>query len=111
MLRQGSTEEWAVSAVTMSEVLFGLERARTAQQRSDRQDFIEMILAIYPVLPFDISAARTYARIWAELVNSGQRMHDFMIAATALTYDYALLTDNVREFSRVPGLTVRQPSW
>ncbi len=34
-----------------------------------------------------------------------------MIAATALTHEYELLTENVREFNRVPGLKVRQPDW
>jgi predicted nucleic acid-binding protein len=57
--------------------------------------------------------AEMHARIWAELAASGQRIgaHDFMIAATALVYQYTLLTDNVREFSRIPGLEVRQPAW
>jgi predicted nucleic acid-binding protein len=34
-----------------------------------------------------------------------------MIAATALAHEYVLLTRNVREFQRIPGLEVRQPAW
>jgi predicted nucleic acid-binding protein len=37
--------------------------------------------------------------------------NDLIIAATALTYDYELLTDNVRHFERINGLAVRQPRW
>ena len=37
--------------------------------------------------------------------------NDLIIASTALANDYDLLTDNVREFQRVPGLTMRQPVW
>jgi tRNA(fMet)-specific endonuclease VapC len=106
-------EPGAMSAITLSELLFGLERAATSDQKSRRQTFIEAALEDFPVVPFDEAVARIHARIWAQLVTSGQAIgtHDFMIAATALTYDYALLSDNVREFSRVPGLTVRRPNW
>jgi tRNA(fMet)-specific endonuclease VapC len=37
--------------------------------------------------------------------------YDAIIAATALANGYDVLTDNIREFSRVPGLVVRQPNW
>ena len=37
--------------------------------------------------------------------------HDLQIAATALAWGYAVLTDNLRDFHRVPGLEVRQPIW
>jgi predicted nucleic acid-binding protein len=37
--------------------------------------------------------------------------HDPLIAATALAYGHAVLTQNLREFQRVPGLLVREPSW
>jgi predicted nucleic acid-binding protein len=36
---------------------------------------------------------------------------DLLIAATALTHGYDLLTNNLRDFARVPGLRVRQPTW
>ncbi len=37
--------------------------------------------------------------------------HDLLIAATALAYGHSILTHNLREFRRVPGLDVRQPRW
>jgi len=36
---------------------------------------------------------------------------DLLIAATAVAHGYAVLTENVREFSRIPSLGVHQPFW
>ena len=66
-----------------------------------------------PIFDFDLRAARVHANIWALLVANGHTIgsHDLLIAATALSHGYAVLTDNAREFHRVPGLEVRQPNW
>lgn len=57
-------------------------------------------------LAFDAACAEHAARIRAELEAAGTPIgpHDTLIAATALRYQVALVTRNVREFSRVPGL-------
>jgi len=112
-LNENDAEPCAVSALTVSELLFGLYRARTDRQRTQRQTFIDAALAVLPVLPFDLPVAQVHARLWAELVASGQRIgaHDFMIAATALAHQYTLVTHDVREFERIPGLEVRQARW
>ena len=66
-----------------------------------------------PVLPFDLLVARVHARVSAQLLDAGRLIgaHDLLIAATALAHGYAVLTQNLRDFRRVPGLDVRQPSW
>lgn len=109
----GQDESVALSAITASELLAGAYRADTPERRTRRQAFVESVLEVIPVFPFDIQVARTHARIWAQLAGVGQTIgaHDLLIAATALTYRYSVLTDNVREFQRVPGLEVKQPSW
>jgi predicted nucleic acid-binding protein len=113
MVIEDGSESSAISALTVSELLFGLYRASSSEQRMRRETFLNAALTLLPVLPFDLTVARTHARIWSDLVASGQRIgaHDFMIAATAVAYGYAVLTHNVREFSRVPGLDVRLPAW
>jgi len=113
VLREDESEPWAISALTVSELLFGLHRAKTIRQRTQRQAFMNAAIAVLPVLSFDLLVAEVHARIWAELVTSGQRIgaHDFIIAATALANGYSVLTQNVAEFARVPGLEVRQPRW
>src|SRR5687767_1072185 len=103
----------AISTVTASELLVGLHRARTPAQRTQRQTFINSALETLAVLPFDLVIAEVHAKLWAELSRSGQLIgiHDMLIAATALANEFAILTENVREFSRIPGLEVRQPAW
>lgn len=58
------------------------------------------------ILPFDSECTAHAARIRAALEAAGTRIgpHDTLIAATALRYQAALVTRNVREFARVPGL-------
>jgi len=109
----GRDEPLAIASVTASELLFGVHRANTSERRTRRETFVEAILAAFPVLPFDLLAARTHARIWAYLATTGQLIgeRDLMIAAIALTHGYDVLTDNVGEFARIPGLNVRRPTW
>jgi len=61
-----------------------------------------------PNLPFDLPAARRYARIRDHLERAGQVIggNDLMIAAIALTHGLTLVTNNGAEFQRVPGLQV-----
>jgi tRNA(fMet)-specific endonuclease VapC len=112
-LLQLAEDDFAISAVTASELMFGLHRATTAAQRRRREAFLNEALAILPVLPFDLAVAREHARIWAELATMGQPIgaRDSMIAATALAHRDSLLTGNMSEFSRVAGLEVFTPTW
>ena len=104
-----SEEDLAISAVTASELLHGVFRARTAAQRNRRQAFVEGLLAQLPVVAFDLMVARTHASLWADLAKRGTAVgeRDLMIAATAITKDYALLTRDERSFPKIPGLRMR----
>lgn len=97
-----------ISAVTASELLVGVHRADTDARRARRAAFVEAVLARLPIVPFDAEAARVHAGLYAALAAAGQLIgaHDLIIAATALSNGCAVLTGNVREFSRVPGLEV-----
>lgn len=94
-------------------MLYGVERASSEERRSRRLAWVESIFAAVPVVPFGVEVARTHAMIWAGLEAVGGRIgsHDLLVAATAVTYGYDVLTLNVAEFSRVPGLTVVRPDW
>lgn len=106
-------EPIAIAAITASEFLVGIHCADTEARCLQREAFVEALLARVPVLQFDLVVARTHARLWADLAVRGQLIgpHDLQLAATALAFGYAVLTDNLREFHRVPGLVVRQPAW
>lgn len=101
----------AISAITVSELLHGVHRTQEELRREKRQNFVDFILELFPVIPFDLEVARTHARLWARLAATGQMMgaHDLLIAATALTLNYGVLTANEREFRRIAELTVINP--
>ena len=106
--RWGDRGEAFLSAVSVSELLVGVHRADTEARRTRRLAYVEGILARVPVLDFDTDAARVHATVFATLSARGQLIgaHDLIIAATALSHGCAVLTVNVQEFRRVPGLEV-----
>ena len=106
-------EPVALAAVTASELLVGVHRADSRVRRLTREEFVEGVIEIFPVLPFNLRVARVHAEIWAELTSTGSTIGfiDMIIASTALAHGYSVLTDNIRDFNRVPGLEVRQPDW
>ncbi len=100
--------EVVISAITVSELLVGVHRADDENRRARRSAFVEAILARLPVLDFTTEVARVHAGLFATLARQGRLIgaHDLIIAATALSHDCAVLTSNVSEFERVPGLEV-----
>ncbi len=71
------------------------------------------LLRYVDVLPFDIREAQIYADLFAQLRSTGQTVgaFDLLIAATALAHNCSVVTLNLREFNRIPGLTVIAPDW
>lgn len=106
-------EDAAMASITASELLIGVHRADSPARRLRREAFVETILAALPVIAFDLRIARVYAQLSAQLAAAGQPIgaHDLLISATALADGSAVLTLNMRNFARVPGLVVRQPDW
>lgn len=96
----------AISSVTASELLVGAYLGRTRAERSRNRREAEQILKTVPVIPFDVPAARTHARLRARLRKEGREppAYDLIIAATAVTHGYRVLTLNPKDFERVPGL-------
>ena len=96
-----------VSAVTLSELWVGVYKADSAERRRKRALFVEGIEAAIPALDFTAEIARVHAKMLADLapgVTVGT--HDALIGATARCFDHTVLTDNVRDFSRLPGVRV-----
>ena len=100
----------AVAAVTASELLHAVERARDAGIRQRRSAFVEGVLENVPVIPFGLAEARAHARIWAELAAAGALIgaHYLQVAATALVAGSEVAALNVSEFGRVPGLPLAE---
>ena len=96
-----------ISAITCSELLIGVHRANTAARRARRSAYVETLLARLPMLAFDATVARTHAQLLGALPrNVTLGAHDLIIGATALAHGFALLTANIADFRRMPGVVV-----
>jgi len=95
----------AVSVITLAELWFGAAKSQRPQRSRAEQD---VALAPFRVLDFDAVAADRYAAIRAHLTIIGRPIgdRDLMIAAIALANRRTVVTSNVSEFARVPGLKV-----
>ncbi len=102
-------EPMALSVITASELLHGIYRAEEPAHRMQRERLVEAILARFPVVEFDLAAARVHARLWAELAVRGEVVgaHDLLISASAIALDFQVATANARDFQRIPGLRVQ----
>jgi len=104
-----------IAAITVSELLAGVHLAKTLEARIQRSAFVEGVLSAIPCLPFEEAVARTYAELYAHFLKSSPRIqripnvHDLQIAATAITNGFAVLTNNIQDFGKVPGLKIETP--
>jgi len=107
-VRSDDDEELAIAAITASELLHGVHRLRGAVARTRAERFVEHLLDVIPVVPFDLDVARIHARIDAELSAAGAAVGDadLMIAATGVWLDYRIATRDLRSFPKIKGLTV-----
>ena len=107
-LAQRQQEEFFLSVVTASELLHGVHWAIQPEVQAKRSAFVEAILERFPLLPVDLATARTHAQAWAALAAAGMMIgpHDLWLAATCIAHGLTMVTANVREFTRVPGLAV-----
>lgn len=111
MISGREDEPFGISAVTVSELLHGIYRTDSEKRRLRRVAYVEKVIEIFPVYPFDLSASRIYARIWAGIAKRGQSIgaHDLMIAATAISLGFSVVTSDMRDFGKIKGLTVERP--
>jgi tRNA(fMet)-specific endonuclease VapC len=104
-LASHSTTDLAVSQITVAELRFGAEKSSAPKQ--NHQALEEFLLPLQ-VLDFDGPAATTYGIVRRKLEADGTPIGplDNLIAAHAISQDLTLVTQNVKEFKRVPGLKV-----
>jgi tRNA(fMet)-specific endonuclease VapC len=91
-----------VCSVVAAELAFGVAKSSSARNRQA----LEMFLAPLTILPFDTTAVWVYGDLRADLERRGTPIGslDTMIAAHALSQQSLLVTNNTREFAKVPGL-------
>ncbi len=102
--RQHRMGEIGVCSVVAAELAYGVAKSGSTRNRQA----LEMFLAPLVVLPFDEAALWVYGDLRAELERKGTPIGslDTMIAAHAISQHSTLVTNNTREFARVPGLAL-----
>ncbi|MBI6896292.1 tRNA(fMet)-specific endonuclease VapC [Pseudomonas putida] len=95
----------AISTVTLMELIYGAEKSAAPERNLA---IVEGFAARLDVLDYDIQGAAHTAQLRAELAKAGTPIgpYDRMIAGHARARGLTLVTNNLREFQRVPGLRV-----
>ncbi|NTU50489.1 MAG: type II toxin-antitoxin system VapC family toxin [Desulfobulbaceae bacterium] len=104
-LTQQPVTSVALSTVTIAELQFGVHKS---SDPAKNQQALEQFLVPFVFLDFDYDATQTYGVIRAYLEAQGTPIGalDTLIAAQALAHQLIMVTNNVREFARVPNLRV-----
>jgi len=102
---QFSPFDLAISAITVCELEYGAWKSSSPEK--NRQTLIKL-LAPFEICPFDEQAASHYGDLRTHLEASGEPVDamDMLIAAHARSLSLTLVTNNIKEFERVPGLRV-----
>ncbi|ARN77227.1 VapC toxin family PIN domain ribonuclease [Nonlabens spongiae] len=94
----------AISEITLAELMFGAENSKNpSKNKNIIQEFTDevKIIPIYNAIPI-------YASEKVRLRSIGKMISDFdlLIGATAVVYDFIMVTENLKEFNRIKGITL-----
>ncbi len=98
-----SPKEIAIPSIVLYELEYGIAKSNSPRKR---QAQLNEICSVVEVLPFNSQEARCSALIRANLEKKGAPIgpYDLLIAGTAVAYQGILVTNNTKEFNRVPDL-------
>ena len=104
-LQEHSELGLCISTITLAELTHGVYKSINKEKNMDA--LFQFLLKI-EILPFDMLAAFEYGKVCAHLQKQGTPIGplDTLIAAHALSRSLTIVTNNVREFERVPGLII-----
>jgi len=102
-LRQHSPEELGVTIIRVAELWFGARKG--ARPESTRRE-VDAFLKPFDVLPFNLAAAEAYGQLRFELEHLGRPIgeRDLLIASIGVAQGLTVVTHNISEVGRVPGL-------
>jgi tRNA(fMet)-specific endonuclease VapC len=97
--------EIGISSITLSELEYGIEKS--AFQQKNRLALMQF-LCPFNIVPYEDTASRIYGKIRAVLESQGNPIGamDLLIAAQAIALDIVLITNNEKEFRKVPDLKI-----
>ena len=98
-------EDVCISSVTYAELVHGVEKSAAVEKN---RLALSMLLANMEILDFDAQAADCYGKIRSDLEKKGRPIGplDMMIAGHGQSLGYTVVTNNVKEFSRVSALRI-----
>jgi tRNA(fMet)-specific endonuclease VapC len=101
-------DQLCISSITLAELAYGAEKSA---RRDDNLAVVGRFAARLEVLPFGDKAALHYGQVRAELERAGTPcgVHDMQIGAHARSEGLVVVTNNMREFARMPG--IRAENW
>ncbi len=104
-LQQLKPGDVGMSIITHLELVYG---AYKSQRRQENLASIRALERLIPVLPLDVGVGQHYGEVRADMEGKGTPIgaHDLLIAAHALSLALILVTNNVREFRRIPQLSL-----
>lgn len=95
----------SISAITVAEMQYGIAKSQFPERN---RAALEKFLTPLIILDFDIRAALAYGELRSSLEKQGTPIgaYDLLLAAQARALDIILVTNNLHEFERIPGLKV-----
>lgn len=107
-LSQARKGDVSVPQPVLAELVYGIERLPRSKRRETLRDRLELVRAEIARTPWTDLVSEQFGHVKAVLEQKGQRIEDFdaAIAAHALATDAVLVTANLDDMVRVPGLTV-----
>lgn len=103
--RQTEISQIGISSITLSELLYGVTKSSKPEQNKIA---LTQFIAPMEILPYDDDAAQYYGDLRTHLEKHGTPIGslDMLIAAHALSINCTLITNNEKEFIRIPNLKI-----
>jgi predicted nucleic acid-binding protein len=100
--------EISLSPVTVAELVHGIYRARTPEVSRRRREYIDELVKLVPLHPVTLQTAYLVGQIEGQEAAKGNTLpfNDLLIAVAAIEQGYAVLTENLRHFEKIPGIHV-----
>ena len=101
-IRRVGEQRVCTSIIVASELKYGAAKKQSARLSAQ----LHAVLGALEVVPFESPADDSYGMLRARLEKAGRPIggNDLLIAAQALALEYTIVSDNEREFARIPGL-------
>jgi predicted nucleic acid-binding protein len=100
--------ELSLSPVTVAELVHGIYRARTPEVSQRRREYIDELVKLLPLHPITLQTGYLVGQIEGQEAARGNTLpfNDLLIAVAAIEQGYAVLTENLRHFEKIPGVQV-----